>query len=70
MTQGRIRLSDQLAELRRELAIRRNVYPTFVERKTLSPEAAMIQTARLEAAIATLEWLQRHEAKIRAAIEQ
>lgn len=47
-------LAEQIAELERELALRRRVYPEFIARKRLSARAAELQIARIEAAIATL----------------
>lgn len=61
----RIPLTEQIAELKREAAIRERAYPTFVARGQFSQADADKQRARLSAAISTLEWLQRNEAKVR-----
>ena len=45
-----IPIDDQLAELDRELAMRRRLYPQWVSRGTLSQAAADRQIRRLEAA--------------------
>lgn len=50
----RVPLRDKLAELRRELEYRRNAYPKFIERGTLSEEAAARQLAALEAVYADM----------------
>lgn len=47
-------LSEQLAELERELALRLKVYPGWIREKKLSPEAAERRLATLRAAIATV----------------
>lgn len=47
-------LDDQVAEVERELAVRRGVYPRLIAARRLSREAAERQMARLEAAAATL----------------
>ena len=47
-------VAEQIAELERELALRRRVYPDFIARKRLSARAADLQIARIEAAIDTL----------------
>lgn len=62
-----IPLADQIAELRREYALRRNVYPAFVARSRMTQEEADQHQARLDAAIKTLRWLETHADKVRAA---
>lgn len=55
-----IPLKDQIAEVRRELAIRRRVYPRWVEQNQLTLAAMLRQLARLEAVLATLEACQTY----------
>lgn len=50
-------LSAQLAEVKRELRMRRGAYPRFIARGTLTPENAATQIAALEAVANTLEEL-------------
>lgn len=47
----RFSYSAKLGELKRELALRRNVYPGLVQRGKLKPEQAEQQTALLEAVV-------------------
>jgi hypothetical protein len=63
-----IPLDQQIAELKREAALRKNVYPTFIARQRMTEAEAQKHQERLSAAITTLEWLQRNETKIREAI--
>lgn len=71
---GAIALADQIAELKREQAIRGappfefGAYASFVARNRVSLEDATRQWRRMQAAIETLEWLQRNEGKIRAKV--
>lgn len=48
-------LTDQIASARRELSMRRRVYPGWVERKKMSQHAADHEIACMEAIIETLE---------------
>ncbi len=64
----RITLAEQAAELRREAAMRKAVYPTFISRGKLTEAEAEKHQARLSAAIDTLEWLARNESAVRAKI--
>lgn len=57
MTIAKIPLSDQIAEVKRELALRRNVYPQFVARGKMEQAEADTHMLRMEGALATLEWM-------------
>lgn len=59
-----IPLDDQIAEVAREVAMRRNAYPKFIARGTLKQEAADKQTARMEAVLRTLEWLRKNKVDV------
>lgn len=48
-------LDDQLACLRRELALRRNVYPKWIESRRMTPDKAAHEIECMEAAIKTIE---------------
>lgn len=67
-------LDEQIVEVRRELRLRRWVYPKWVERSKLSPGQAEQYIARMQAALDTLEGLKRAEQRERqpalAGIEQ
>lgn len=54
---GTITLNEQIAEVRRELNMRRHVYPRFVERGRLTQAQADERIALLEAVRETLEQL-------------
>ena len=49
-----IEIRDQIAELRRELALRAQVYPKFVASGRLRQKQADQQVARMSAALETL----------------
>jgi hypothetical protein len=55
-------LDEQIKELRRELDLRRRVYPSFVARKKLTQERADKQMRSLEAAVETLQRCQGNDA--------
>lgn len=59
-------LETQIAEVQRELALRRSVYPSMVARERLTQAEADTHRGNMEAVLATLEWLQRNEAAIKA----
>jgi len=54
-------LADQIAELKRELALRRRVYPRWVENGKLSYEMSTHRMGAMQAAVETLEKLQAKE---------
>lgn len=49
-----ITLEQQIAEVAREIALRRNVYPKWVESKRLTQQKADQQIAAMQAALDTL----------------
>jgi hypothetical protein len=53
-------LDHQIAEVRRELALRRNVYPKFVSAGKMKQAEAELCMARMEAALKTLEFVREH----------
>lgn len=61
-------LDDQIAELKRELAIRKSAYPSFVMRGRTTGEQADKSWRAMQAALRTLLFMQRHEAAIRSAL--
>ena len=52
-----IPLADQITCVRREIAMRRRVYPRWVALKRMTQEDADAEIARMEAVLATLEGL-------------
>jgi hypothetical protein len=60
-----IPLDDQIAEVAREVEMRRRVYPAFVQRKTLTQEEADKQLERMRAVQRTLLWFKRNEDQLR-----
>jgi hypothetical protein len=53
-----IDLKQQIDEVQRELALRKNVYPRLVASGKMTQEDADMHCERLRAVLATLEWLQ------------
>ena len=49
-----IDLEDQIKELKREIAMRKKFYPSFVRRAKITQETADRQMARMHAALQTL----------------
>lgn len=64
-----IDLPTQITAARRELAMRKSVYPHHIERKKLSEAKAAEEIANMEAIIRTLEWLYANEDRIRAKVQ-
>ncbi len=51
-------LSEQIAEVKRELALRRNVYYSWVRQRKMTQPQADNQIARMQAVLETLEGLE------------
>lgn len=64
----KISLGQQIAELDREIAIRRDFYIVQVSKGKMRQSVADYQMAHMTAARKTLAWLAEHEATIREAI--
>lgn len=64
----RVNIIGQIAEIRREIALRKNVYPIRVRDKKMRQVEADLCMARIESVLATLMFCQAHEADIRAYI--
>lgn len=64
-----IPIQGQIAELQRELALRRNVFPRLVREGRMKPSEADLCMARMEAALNTLHWVQDHRDSIVAAVK-
>ena len=50
-----VKLADQIAEVKRELAQRQRVYATLIDMGRLTPELASERTMRMRAVLDTLE---------------
>lgn len=61
----RVALRQQIEEVTATLDERRADYDQKIVRRKLGPSLAEYRTRRLQAALRTLEWLQRHEQLIR-----
>lgn len=65
MQKQKFSLAQQIEEIDRELDQRRQVYPRLVAKGTLRQSLADYQIGRLEAARASLKWLQDNELTIK-----
>ena len=63
-----VSLSQQIEEVEREIALRKNVYPRMVSSGKMRQSIADYHLARIEAVLATLLWLQTNEAAIKAKV--
>ena len=61
---AKITLDEQIAEVAREVALRRNVYPQFVGRGKMEQAEADLHFARMEAVLATLTWLRENRSAV------
>ena len=61
----KVPITGQIAEVTRELALRRNVYPGLIRNRKMREVEAELCTARMQAVLATLMFCQEHEADIR-----
>jgi hypothetical protein len=66
----KIPIEQQISEVQRELALRRNVYPGFVARGKMRQGEADEHIARLEAVLTTLMWLRDNQAWVLASTPQ
>jgi len=67
---AKVSIAGQIAEVVREIALRKNVYPRSVAAGKLRQGEADLCMQRIEAVLATLLFVQKHEAGFRAYIEQ
>lgn len=61
-------LADQIAEIRRELALRQKVYARWLDSGRMQQWQADKFTGAMQGVLATLLWLQQNEKEIRAAL--
>lgn len=64
----KIPIEKQIAEVGREIGLRRNVYAGFVERKKMTQAEADERIACMSAVYETLKWLQRNSETVKAAV--
>lgn len=64
----RFSLAQQIEEIEREIAMRLEVYPRQVTRGTMRQSVADMHIDRMRAVLITLQWFQKHEAKLRAKV--
>lgn len=55
-----ITIDQQIAEVGREIGLRKNVYPSFVARGKMTQAEADDHTARMEQVLLTLKWIKTH----------
>lgn len=65
-----VSIETQIAEVKRELALRDRVYPHMVAAGKASQEEADEHMGSMRAVLNTLLWLAKHEAAIRAAVRR
>lgn len=63
-------IDDQIAEVGREIGLRKNVYPGLIARGKMEQSEADEHQARMTAAYATLQWVRRHREVILQVAEQ
>jgi len=63
-----VSLSQQIEEVEEEIRMRESVYPRQVNKGSMRQSVADFKLARMKAALATLKWVKRHEAVIKAAV--
>ena len=63
-----ISLQRQIGEIETELKFRRDVFGRRVAARKMKQSEADYRIASMEAALRTLQWLQRNETKIREAV--
>jgi hypothetical protein len=63
-----VTLDAQIAEVAREIALRRNVYPYQVAKGKMTQMEATQHILNMEAVVETLNWLKRHEQTVRDAV--
>lgn len=59
-----VSIQDQIKCVGREIGMRRGVYPKWVEAGRKTQAEADAEIAAMEAAYATLKWVERHRARL------
>jgi hypothetical protein len=63
-------LADGIAEIRRELALRKQVYPNFVARNRYTQDQVDGFVRNLEGALKFLEFCANNEARLKAVLQE
>lgn len=63
-------LTQQIEEVERELALRKEVYPRWVGSGKMRQSVADYHMARMESVLKTLQWLMENETKVKAAMQE
>ncbi|NEW95482.1 hypothetical protein [Rhodopseudomonas sp. BR0G17] len=66
---SKISLTSQIQEVASELNKRRSVYPRMIAARRIKQDLADYQMKRLDAVLATLQWLKENEAAIRRKVD-
>jgi len=69
-TMIKVPLAGQIAEVEREIVMRRQVYGRKVQERRMRPAEADLLIARMEAVLKTLRWLEANETQVRAFVDQ
>lgn len=59
-----VSIADQIKSVGREIGMRRNVYPKWVAQGRMTQADADAEIAAMEAAYATLKWVDKHRARL------
>lgn len=62
---AKLSLQGQITEVEREIKLRENVYPRLVQTGKMKSGEADYHTSAMCSVLATLKWLELHEAKIK-----
>lgn len=65
----RYSLKAQIAEVKRQHAMMRGVYPDMIKAGQLNPADADCDLSLMAAVVDTLEWIERNQARIKRALE-
>lgn len=63
-------IEHQIAEVKREIALREQVYPGLIKSGKLKQSAADLHMDRIRAVLATLEYMRQHRAVIIVAVRE
>ncbi len=70
MSEVRFDIDAQIAEVRREIALRRSVYPHFIARGKMDQPEADLHMGKMEAVHKTLEWVKANRERMLAIMEK
>lgn len=66
----KVSLNQQIDEVRRELNERKGVYARLIASQKMRQSIADFQTQRMEAVLATLEWIQQNEEALKTVVRE